>query len=490
MITAVNAAVAAQDASDAVLQQIGDEDNANSSAVTVAQLEAILPALTDINSSNEAAYQAYIADASHSFSSPATSQEVQAMITAVNAAVVAPLPSNITISDANLTVYIASIYDTAIDIQGVIDMGTTPDGLLVKIPYVVTGSPVTLPAFSKSFTIQSSSTDNNESGIVATFSWEEQTDLPVGSGIFNAHITIDDSMGDADNIFKAKRLDIDDNTTGFTAATFHYATDETNGTGLLALKVIPGVPDREFGKTDLAGVKSHNFLYLPITNPVTGRTWLNNNLGAAYASVDMADTYGSGCTFNLSQQATAKDDHCAYGSLFEWGRKADGHELVSYSSGTSGSGINDTTGTYSDAPEDALYITARSSPYDWRRNIDDTLWADESSANNVCPAGYRLPLNPDNADNAQNEWYMESLSWPSRDSTGALASDLKFTLGGYRTYGSGGAVKYLSNHGKYWTGSVRDDHALFAIIYSSHDASTNPNSYRATGMSVRCIKDQ
>ena len=46
-------------------------------------------------------------------------------------------------------------------------------------------------------------------------------------------------------------------------------------------------------------------------------------------------------------------------------------------------------------------------------------------ANNVCPIGYRLPLNPNAGDDApaddgKNEWYVEKSTWSSEDREGAL----------------------------------------------------------------------
>jgi hypothetical protein len=31
---------------------------------------------------------------------------------------------------------------------------------------------------------------------------------------------------------------------------------------------------------------SHKFIYYPIISPITGRTWLNNNLGAEYSNTN------------------------------------------------------------------------------------------------------------------------------------------------------------------------------------------------------------
>ncbi len=81
-----------------------------------------------------------------------------------------------------------------------------------------------------------------------------------------------------------------------------------------------GIPDREFGDG------AHDFLYLPVVAE-DGNTWLNNNLGADYSNVNHA-------SFNPTQQATAFDDHLAYGSLYQWGRFSDGHELITWTSAT------------------------------------------------------------------------------------------------------------------------------------------------------------
>jgi uncharacterized delta-60 repeat protein len=75
--------------SNAVLTQIGnegDEPNTVTATVTTAQLGQILPAITDIVAANQTAYQAYIDANPALFASPATAAEVQAMVTAVNAA--------------------------------------------------------------------------------------------------------------------------------------------------------------------------------------------------------------------------------------------------------------------------------------------------------------------------------------------------------------------------------------------------------------------
>jgi uncharacterized protein (TIGR02145 family) len=363
-------------------------------------------------------------------------------------------------------------------------MSTTSNGILVKIPYTVANSTVTLPAYSKTFTIASSSTQDGESGIVATFAWPEQSNLAVGSGTFNAYITIDDSASTGgtpnDNVYNAKKLDIDDDIAGLVAATFNYPIDDVGGTGTMTLKIIPGIRDRKFGVVDFDGDENHNFLYLPVTNPTTGKTWLNNNLGAAYASVDKPTDYGTGCASDVIQQATSSDDHCAYGSLFQWGRKADGHELIKYSSGSAGAGINGVSSTNADEPTDSKFIKEGSSPYDWRVDQDDALWSGESAANAVCPTGYRLPLNA--------EFITEYDSWENPNVAGALSSKLKLPIPGDRSYGNATIYSEGSN-GYYWSSSVSGTKSRYLYLRPSNDADTY-STPRSGGFSVRCIKNE
>lgn len=68
----------------------------------------------------------------------------------------------------------------------------------------------------------------------------------------------------------------------------------------------------------------HDFIYCAINGP-DGRVWLNNNLGAEYARVGSS-------VFNPEKTFTGTPadfgDVYANGSLFEWERDSDGHELI------------------------------------------------------------------------------------------------------------------------------------------------------------------
>ncbi len=246
--------------------------------------------------------------------------------------------------------------------------------------------------------------------------------------------------------------------------------------------------DRSFFKKT-NGIFEHRFVYLPVKNNTTGKTWLNNNLGADYANVD-SDAY------DPSQQAKTSTDYLAYGSLFQWGRKADGHELINRTGATTGTKKYGITSTKADEPSDSLFIKVISNHSDWRVNPDDTLWASESSANNVCPAGYRLPLNPNGADDAEHELAVELNSWNSKDANGSMSSALKLTLNGYDHYNTVKSVpKYVGIYGYYWSGSVipsdgNNSTVSYARdIYFGNYLNLLDTSHRADSMSVRCIKD-
>ncbi len=253
--------------------------------------------------------------------------------------------------------------------------------------------------------------------------------------------------------------------------------DEVNSFNLPTNAIL----DRNFYKKT-NGAFEHKFVYLPVTNPNTGRTWLNNNLGAEYANRNSSD-------YNPSQQATAGNDHLAYGSLFQWGRESDGHELIDWSSATTGTPKYDATFTTTDVVSDALFIIERgANRYDWKITQDDTLWASESSPNNVCPVGYRLPLNPNGANDSENEFYIETQTWRTKDPSGAYRSVLKMPISGYRNHFNGN-VKQIGAMASYWSGSPANTSAHSMDFYPDI-VYPNEISPRTYGFNVRCIKDQ
>ena len=232
-----------------------------------------------------------------------------------------------------------------------------------------------------------------------------------------------------------------------------------------------GILDRAYGQT-IYGANNHNFVYYSVTG-ADGKTWLNNNLGAHYANQDHP-------SFNFTQQATSGTDYLAYGSLFQWGRPADGHELISWTNSTTGTAVNGTTTIQpnSDTPADNLFITTNPNPYDWRGTQNDNLWQGVNGINNPCPVGYRVPTLAE----------FNSLVSASNITDGdtAASSTLKFIRSGSRNFD--GLIYGSTNISSYWSSSVSGTgSSRFTNYYTL--ISLGGNACRAYGSNIRCIKD-
>jgi hypothetical protein len=188
-----------------------------------------------------------------------------------------------------------------------------------------------------------------------------------------------------------------------------------------------------------------------VLNPTTGKTWMDRNLGA-------------------SQSATSSDDANAYGDLYQWGRRSDGHQCRT----------SPTTSTLSstDQPGHGNFITTTSGNYnyDWRSPQNTNLWQGVSGTNNPCPSGYRLPT--------ETELNAEITSWSSNNAAGAFASPLKLPMAGGRGNGS---LSVVGTFGRYWSSTVDGTNSR-SLYFGSSSASMNTYR-RAFGSSVRCLKD-
>ena len=191
-----------------------------------------------------------------------------------------------------------------------------------------------------------------------------------------------------------------------------------------------------------------------VTSP-TGRIWMDRNLGA-------------------SRRATSSTDSQAYGDLYQWGRGADGHQKRN-SSMTS-------TLSNTDRPVHGSFILAPNNPSDWRSPQNRNLWQGVNGTNNPCPSGFRLPTDA--------EWNAERQSWISDNAAGAFASPLRLPVAGARDFSSG-AVFIVGSFGHYWS---RDRMLTVSgtgsrnLCFGRRDAGMCGLD-RATGYSVRCIKD-
>lgn len=197
-----------------------------------------------------------------------------------------------------------------------------------------------------------------------------------------------------------------------------------------------------------------------VTNPETGKTWMDRNLGAA-------------------QVAESITDSKAYGDLYQWGRAADGHQIIHRFDGD-GKTTSGTTSNLSSTnqPIHGDFITTTLPLNDWRSPQNDNLWQDVYGVNNPCPSGYRLPT--------MAEWNAEIATWDSSDPEGAFASHLKLPLAGYREFIDGRVIR-VGNTGRYASSTVSGTILSHLALFGS--SAGEGTQYRSMGYSVRCIKD-
>ena len=174
-----------------------------------------------------------------------------------------------------------------------------------------------------------------------------------------------------------------------------------------------------------------------------------------------------------SQVATSSLDALAYGDLYQWGRRADGHQCRT----------SPTIATLSsvDQPAHGSFIVAPSAPFDWRSPQNTNLWQGVNGINNPCPSGYRIPT--------QAETIAEKTTWtPYSNAAGAFASPLKLPLASHREIdGTPYPYQSVDPGGRYWSSTIFGTNSYNILFFTN--GNQNQNSNRAFGYSVRCIKE-
>ena len=236
--------------------------------------------------------------------------------------------------------------------------------------------------------------------------------------------------------------------TASTLGTAVFAVSIGGQTCNLNWTVVPFQPQYPAGSVFCA---SGAAAVVDVLNPITGKTWMDRNLGA-------------------SQVAVTSNDPNSYGDLYQWGRRSDGHQCRNSA----------TTVTLSstDQPSHGDFILAPISPFDWRSPQNVNLWQEVNGVNNPCPSGYRLPTS--------TELNAERSSWSTNNTAGAFSSPLKLTRGGGRDI-TNGSIYNLGVYGYYWSSNVSNNESI-NLYFLFNNAIMSPYN-RSGGFSVRCIRD-
>ena len=190
------------------------------------------------------------------------------------------------------------------------------------------------------------------------------------------------------------------------------------------------------------------FTWNDVSNPTTGKTWMDRNLGARSV-------------------ASSSTDANSYGDSYQWGRLKDGHQCRTSSTTT--------TRSSTDVPGNATFIIFFG---DWRSTQNDNLWQGVSGVNNPCPSGYRLPT--------ETELTAERDSWTGgMNAAGALASALKLPAAGIRMHNTS-SYYATGSRGWYWTSTVSGTNSLY-LDFEGHAVFSA--DARGLACSIRCIKN-
>lgn len=304
------------------------------------------------------------------------------------------------------------------------------------------------------------------------------------NGVITATITID---GDGEYLIRQLNPNIKNDVNGLynEYTIVDFPVNLSGARFNVTLKGISGVPDRLFG-VQTNGQLEHQFVYVPVKDK-TGKVWMNHNLGAEYTRVDSPD-------FDPLKERTDNNiigilpgkDYKAFGSLFQWQRKADGHELGTWTGEGTRSFKYPTSNDYATSwtNTDNRF---RKPKYNW---VADTvyneglfeLWRVQGS-NNPCPEGYYVP---------GQEFHKIQYDWTKSNNTDLVINIT--IIGGITTshddgisttYGSAAWSSRKSEFGRYASTIISVGQKSTFLV----DDGRNGGSYPVEGRAIRCVKN-
>ena len=216
---------------------------------------------------------------------------------------------------------------------------------------------------------------------------------------------------------------------------------------------------------------------------------------------------------NLGATSATPGDVGALGLLYQWGRKDPFLGSSSISPSTlanstltwpSAVSTNSLCGTVSYVTANpTTFVYASSSPFDWHYSSrDNSLWTTSESTKSIydpCPAGWRVPEGGSNGVWSKalgsNSSFTQGLLYDSANEgmnfSGKFGSDqtIWYPASGCRYY-SVGSLYNVGIFGYYCSASPSSNNAYSLYFYDNGfvDPSYYDRSYRAIGLSVRCLQ--
>jgi len=221
----------------------------------------------------------------------------------------------------------------------------------------------------------------------------------------------------------------------------------------------------------------HNgFTYNIVTSPISGKKWLDRNLGASEVCTKSRDDV----EFNTDEEYRNSQENC-FGDYYQWGRLTDGHEKKdSLRTDTRASSISNAGSKFIIHSEDWYYITRGNT------TARTEQWQ-KSDGTSVCPIGYKVP----NLEELESE----TIGYDGIDeidigkvkiinTNTALKNFLKLPLS-YRILS---AATYDTDTSRGYLLTTTFDGLAQGISFSTIDA-TRKNFILSTAQPVRCMEN-